>query len=113
MLQDALARLPGIEIAGVADSCHSALELVARHQPAAITLDLTLKDGSSVPRISSFAATRPGLKIIVFSLSVEPVIRQKVLTAGAAYCLDKNDGVQSVVDAVRVLQTESSPAPHI
>lgn len=101
MLADALSPLPGLEISGVADTCSEALALVRTHLPAIVTLDLTLKDGSSIPYIPKLLAARPGLMIIVFSLNVDPVIQAKVLQSGAAHCFDKTQGADPIVEAVK------------
>ncbi|MFN7934951.1 MAG: response regulator [Bryobacteraceae bacterium] len=101
MLADALSPLPGLEISGVADTCGPALDLVRTHQPEIVTLDLTLKDGSSIPYIPKLLAARPGLKLIVFSLNIDPIIRTKVLQSGAAHCFDKTLGADPIVEAVR------------
>lgn len=101
MLADALSQLPGLEIIGVADASGPGLDLVRAHQPEIVTLDLTLKDGSSIPHIPKLLAARPGLMLIVFSLNIDPIIRTKVLQCGAARCFDKTLGADPVVEAVK------------
>lgn len=105
MLREALTQVDGIEVAGVASTCRDASQLVEQHQPATAILDLQLEDGSSIPHIPRFLEARPGMAIIVFSLHVDPAICEKVMKAGAAYCLDKNGGVEPVVEAVQQIRS--------
>lgn len=105
MLREALTRIDGIEVAGVASTCRDASQLVEQHQPTTAILDLQLADGSSIPHIPHFLAARPGIAIIVFSLHVDPAVCRKVLKAGVAYCLDKSAGVEAVVEAVQQIQS--------
>lgn len=105
MLREALTRIEGIEVAGVAASCRHGSQLVEQHQPKTAILDLQLEDGSSIPHIPQFLAARPGMVIIVFSLHVDPAICRKVIKAGASYCLDKKGGVDAVVEAVQEIRS--------
>ena len=100
MLTEALSTVPGLEIKGLAASCGSALDLIRKHQPDILTLDLKLTDGSSIVHIPEMLSLRPGLLIIVFSLNIDPLVRDKVLHAGATHCFDKELGVGAVVQAI-------------
>ena len=100
MLREAFSAVPGLEIQGLAPSCATAVDLVRKHQPDIVTLDLKLNDGSSIAHIPEMLALRPGLLIIVFSLNIDPLVREKVLHAGATHCFYKEVGVGAVVQAI-------------
>ena len=100
MLKAAFAEVPGFTVLAVAESCVDALEAVKRHRPDAVVLDLSLRDGSSIPIISQLLASCPALFIVVFSLGIDPLIQKKVLDAGAHHCFDKREGPDNVVNAL-------------
>lgn len=108
MIREALLSVPGVEICGLAESCAQALQLVRTLLPNAVTLDLSLTDGSSIPLIPRLLEACPGLLLIVFSLNVDPIIRSKVLQAGAAYCFNKDAGVDPIVSVVKASTISTS-----
>ncbi len=100
--------IPGqVEIIGLADSEDEAVVAILAEPVDAVIVDLNLRDGSGMAVIEKLRradlVAQP--KIIVFTNHVAPEIKQRALTLGADYFLDKSneqDRLRATLQALRV-----------
>ncbi|MGH7506945.1 MAG: response regulator [Longimicrobiales bacterium] len=93
-LLDLLASLPEIEVVGVAATNTEAADLFETFAPEVVTLDVSLRDGSSLRTLRRLmAAARPPV-VIVLTDHAHPHYRERYLEAGARHFLVKSDMAQ-------------------
>jgi len=86
-----LQPLPGVEVVGVASTNSEAVALCAALQPDLVTLDVSLRDGSSLRSLHRMVASEPPPLVIVLTDHWQPHYRQRYLEAGAKHFLAKSD----------------------
>lgn len=85
-----LSRIEGFRIAGLAENGVGALELVRKHKPHVLVLDISMpvKDGIEV--LEELRAEGSAIVIIMFTADESPFARKACLDLGANYYLDKS-----------------------
>jgi DNA-binding NarL/FixJ family response regulator len=91
LIIESLAEIPGLELAGCADTEDSALAWLRAHECDIVILDLELKQGNGIGVLRALSRTgrRPGPVKIVYSNHVSANIRGLAEKFGAAYFFDK------------------------
>jgi len=85
-----LGGLPGIDVVGAAADGEQALELVAKHQPDAILLDLHMPVLDGIGATRRLVAEHPGVAILVLTTYVDDASVLEALRAGARSYLTKD-----------------------
>jgi DNA-binding NarL/FixJ family response regulator len=96
-----LSGLPGIDVLGAAADGEQALELVARHQPDAILLDLHMPVLDGIGATRRLVAEHPGVAIVVLTTYADGTSVLEALRAGARSYLTKD---ADRTDIARALQ---------
>lgn len=89
-VKDILTELPGLEIAGCARDANECLQMVRRHNPAVIILDLEMPGGGGLRVLRAVKTDRPDVIVIVLTNSASGPIREACFNAGAEFFLDKS-----------------------
>jgi len=85
-----LGTVPGVVVAGEADSVRTAADGVLAAAADVILLDLQLLDGNGLDVLARVKPVRPDLRVIVLSNLATPQYRAASLAAGADVFLDKS-----------------------
>jgi DNA-binding NarL/FixJ family response regulator len=102
-LQEMLAGLPEVELAGVAASVIEARDAIARLAPAAVILDLQLPDGNGLTVLKAAQELTPKPKFVVLTNYASPQYRQRCLADGASFFFDKSNDFEQIPGALRQL----------
>ena len=85
-----LGGLPDIEVVGAAADGQQALELVGRHQPDAILLDLRMPVLDGIAAIRRLTAEHPGVAVVVLTTYVDETLVLDALRSGARSYITKD-----------------------
>jgi two-component system, NarL family, response regulator DevR len=88
-----LAATEGLELVGRAGSVREALAGLEATAPEAVTLDISLPDGSGVEVLKHIRRCGWNLCVVVLTADPYEALRAKCLQLGAAAVLDKFDGL--------------------
>lgn len=103
-MREGLARLIADECSlGVASSAASAAELrqlVTRHPPQVLVMELMLREDDGLALIKDLIALVPGLRIVVFTHQPEEIYAARCLQAGARAFLSKREQVTTLFRAI-------------
>ncbi len=109
------AELEGrVDIVGDAASVAEAVEVIGRHEPDVVLLDVHLPDGSGADVIAQIAPAHPAVRFLALSVSdaAEDVIA--VIWAGARGYVTKSIAVGDLADAVhRVHEGDAVFSPRL
>ncbi len=100
---DAIGRLLALDydvVGSVADG-NSLLEAAQRHQPDVIVLDLNLPNVHGLEACRHITTLNPAIKVIMFTVESDPVVRQLAFEAGASAFVSKlavNDLLLAIKD---------------
>ncbi len=105
IMRRGLAELINLEkdlvVCGEADSIHTALELIKRHEPDVALVDLSLKNESGLELIKDIHARYPKVLVLVLSMHDELFYAERVLRAGAKGYVMKQQATDLVLVAIR------------
>ncbi len=96
-----LERDGGFLVVGQAGTVAEAVEVVRRHRPALVLMDLSLPDGSGSDATAQVLAHVPGTRVLVLSASGEQADVLAAVTAGASGYLLKSATADTLVAAAR------------
>ena len=82
-LRAMLGREPGFLLAGEAETCAAALELVLRCQPAVALVDVCLPDRSGFEVVKCIRQLVPGCAVIILSNAPDPCVEHVARLLGA------------------------------
>jgi DNA-binding NarL/FixJ family response regulator len=103
---------PDMEVCGEAESVGGAAPGIAEARPEVAILGVSSGQGSGLELIRQLRDCRPRLKILVFSMRPESLYGQQARLAGADRYLEREDGPQELVGAIRlILRGESLGTP--
>lgn len=88
-------------VVGQAGSVAEAVDVVARHRPELVLMDLSLPDGTGSEATAQILARLPGTRVLVLSASGEQADVLAAVTAGAGGYLLKSATSAALLDAVR------------
>jgi DNA-binding NarL/FixJ family response regulator len=107
-LVELLTAAKGFEVVGQAGSVHEALTGIEATAPEAVTLDISLPDGSGIEVLKHIRRRGWDLCVVVLSGNLYEDLRAKCRQLGAAAVLDKFNGL---AQAARAL-LEARPGPE-
>ena len=90
-----------MEVCGQVEGLTEALQFYTRKQPDLLIIDISLKDGSGIELIKEIKARNPNAKMLVASMHDEALFAERALRAGAMGYINKSEGTDRVVDAIR------------
>src|ERR1700722_9689505 len=99
-LAELLAAAKDLEIVGQADSVPNAIAGLDAATPEAVTLDISLPDGSGVEILKHIRQRGWDLCVIVLTVNPYEALRAKCQQLGAVAVLDKLDGLDQVREAL-------------
>ena len=110
-MQEILVRsvqaVPGLEVAGVAETAAEALAAFELHHPDAVILDLVLREGSGLDVLRAIKVRAPKCGVLVFTgYDAEPY-RARCLAAGADRFLSKHRQFPELLEHLRALHVAS------
>jgi DNA-binding NarL/FixJ family response regulator len=90
-----------IEVVGEASSAESGLEVIERHMPDVVVMDLSLPRMSGHEAIRRIASVAPETQVLVLTISAEEADVTDAVLAGACGYLLKDASVEDIVAGVR------------
>ena len=91
VLRNLLERDPDIVVVGTAGDGAEALALVRSTLPDVVVMDIRMPRLNGVDALHSLAAAHPAIKVIVLSVTSEPIFAAKMLATGASGYVTKAD----------------------
>lgn len=106
-LAEMLRRRPGFSVCGEAENRAQALNAVESCKPDLAIVDLTLNGEPGIELLKDLHARHPKLPVLVLSIHDELVHARRVIRAGAAGYINKQEAAERILGAVeRVLEGE-------
>jgi two-component system, NarL family, response regulator DevR len=99
-LIELLAGNPGFTVVGQAGSVREAIEGIDKTAPEALTLDITLPDGSGVEILKHLRKRHVNIHIVVLTGDPYDSLRTACCRLGAAAVLDKINGLAQAAEAL-------------
>jgi DNA-binding NarL/FixJ family response regulator len=93
----------GIEVVGLAPTVKAALEMVTKHRPDVVLMDVRLPDGNGLDATSQALEVCPGTAVIVLTAHADPVFALRAAEAGASGFLSKDVRIAKIVAAIRAV----------
>jgi DNA-binding NarL/FixJ family response regulator len=90
------AAIPGIRLAGHADTAADALEQISRTRPDFLVLDIKLRIGSGMTVLQRVKQQMPDIVVVMLTNYATPEFRQRCMQSGADYFLDKSNEFQRI-----------------
>lgn len=107
IVRDGLASLvvqePDMEICGAAEDVPKAIESLASTRPDLVIIDISLKSSHGLDLIAEINRRMPHVKMLAWSMYDEEVYAERVLRAGAAGYLNKQESTEDVIRAIRIV----------
>jgi DNA-binding NarL/FixJ family response regulator len=105
VMREGLAQLithePDLRICGQFEDAARAFEAVPALRPDLAIVDLALKGSGGLDLVKNIRANYPGLVVLVLSMHEESLYAERVLRAGAAGYITKQEGADKVLGAIR------------
>ncbi|KUJ41365.1 LuxR family transcriptional regulator [Streptomyces albus subsp. albus] len=102
-LRAALESTGEVAVVAEAETAAGVPDLVARHHPHVVVMDLLLPDASGVEATRRLVAEHPGLPVLMLTMSDDDGSLLAALNAGARGYLIKGAGAEEVLHAVRTV----------
>ena len=99
--RELINRQRDLAVCGVASTALEALRKASLTKPHLAVVDLVLKDGNGLDLVKDFHIRMPELRLLVVSARDEFVFAERVLHAGAAGYLSKEEATGKLIDAIR------------
>ena len=112
-IRSLLNGLPGIEVVAETGDGREAIELVRRHRPNLVLMDITMDGMNGLDATARLLKEFPQLRVIILSMHANEEYVRQALQAGAAAYLLKDAATAELELAVRAVaqgQTYLSPA---
>ena len=108
MLADMMENEPDLSVVGQTGSGEELLELIARHRPDVVVMDLMLTgmDGLEVLERLELGSSRP--RVLVLSAFSTPNLAEQISQCGGDYCMLKPCRMQTVIERTRRLTAAPS-----
>lgn len=91
---------PGLTVCGMAGDERSGLELLDKEKPDLAIIDLSLTDGDGMGLIKTIVVRLPKIKILVISAHDENLFAHRVLAAGAAGYINKQNAPENLLEGI-------------
>ena len=101
-----------LDVCGEAEDHAIAMELVARHEPDLVLVDLSLKNSNGLNLLKDIAQNYPQILTLAVSMHDEYTYAVRCLKAGAKGYIMKQEGTEKILEAIRCVlngQTYLSP----
>jgi DNA-binding NarL/FixJ family response regulator len=95
-----VADLPGFKVVGQAASVKEAIDGIERTGPEALTLDISLPDGSGVEVLKHIRKRRADIFVVVLTGNPYESLRTACRRLGAAVVLDKFNGLAQAAEVL-------------
>lgn len=92
---------PDLQVVGEASTIAQAYTVLDEHRPQLALIDLSMGDGHGLELIKQVRANEWGVKMLVVSMHDEALYADRVLRAGAAGYLRKDQATDHIVEAIR------------
>lgn len=102
---------PDLEVVAEASSGREALELVRRHQPQIVLMDVSMPDLDGIDATRILHEEFPSVKVIGLSMFAENEFAARMRAAGAVNYLSKSGPSGEVLEAVRSCAESGTPGP--
>jgi DNA-binding NarL/FixJ family response regulator len=99
-LVELLAAVDGLEVVGQAGSVREAVTGIEATAPEAVTLDISLPDGSGIEVLKHIHKRGWNLLVVVLTGNLYEALRAKCQQLGAAAVLDKFNGLAPAAEAL-------------
>lgn len=99
-LVELLAADPGLTVVGQAGTVREAIEGIDKTAPEALTLDITLPDGSGVEILKYLRRRHASIHVVVLTGNPYEPLRTACRRLGAAAVLDKFNGLAQAAEAL-------------
>jgi two-component system response regulator DevR len=99
-LVELLTALPGFNVVGQAASVREAIDGIERTTPEAVTLDISLPDGSGVEVLKHIRQFRANIFVVVLTGNPYEALRTMCRRLGAAAVLDKFNGLAQAAEVL-------------
>jgi DNA-binding NarL/FixJ family response regulator len=99
-LVTSLSVLPGVEVVGAAADGEQALDLVSRHRPQVVLMDLRMPRIDGVEATRRILAAHPGTAVVVLTTYADDESILAALRAGALGYLTKDAGREQIARAL-------------
>lgn len=96
-----LQRESDVEVCGQAGNRSQALQLVEATNPRLVVMGLQLKNSEGLGLISDLHKNHPRVQILVVSMHDEAVNAERVIHAGAAGYISKEEPITKILEAIR------------
>jgi len=103
-LVEMIQQEPDMEVCGQAGGADEAVRLIEEHGPDLMTLDISLPGKSGLELLKDLRHRYPELHVLVVSMHDESLYAERALRAGARGFITKEEAVDRVVEAIRVVQ---------
>ncbi len=100
-LAELINREPDMMFCGEAEDSPTALQLIGKHKPDLIIVDISLKGYNGIELIKNIKALDPKIQILVLSMHDESVYAMRVLKAGAKAYVMKQELTDKVMEGIR------------
>ena len=110
-LRDAIARVDGLEVAGVANNGAVAIEKLSQIRVDVVILDVEMPVMDGLQTLDVLREKSPNLPVVMFGAGTQAEARVTVeaLCRGATDCVPKPAGMASRAEAVAYVQRELTP----
>ena len=93
----------GFEIVGLTDSGEGAIEIVAKHSPAVVLMDVSLRGLGGIQATRRIVDEYPGTRVLVLTMHDDNETVRDAVAAGASGFLPKNVGRDDLAAAIRAV----------
>jgi DNA-binding NarL/FixJ family response regulator len=100
-LRGTINRESDLRVCGEAENARQATEAVAKLAPDLVVVDITLPGRSGLELVKDLKVAHPGLAILCHSMHDETLYAERVLRAGAAGYITKQQPPEELVKAIR------------
>ena len=105
-----LQTVPGMEVAGIAETVAEAIAAFEAHRPDVVILDLSLRIGSGFDVLRAIKQHTPACRVLVFTGHDQESYRQHCLGAGADFFFSKNRQFEELLQQLHAFSREAPPA---
>jgi len=90
-----------IDVAASVPDGETAAAIVADLRPAVVLMDYRLPGLDGVQATRAVLAAYPGTAVVCLTASANPREREALIEAGAVGCIQKDEGLDAIVEAIR------------
>ena len=106
MLAEVMEKEPDLDIVGQTGSGEELLDLISRHRPDVVVMDLMLAGMDGLEVLERLGSNRP--RVLVLSAFSGPNLAEQISQCGGDYCMLKPCRAQTVIERTRRLTTAPS-----